>query len=130
MITTEAHYGKWGIMGDIVSATLQVTSSPTVTLPNRAGALPVNAANKTTLQQNVITGAGTYTVLNNQEAYVDVLVGVRSIAATATISLDLSAYGMSRSAVDSKSVSTTDPIVGFKGRYRIADSTWYIPFLC
>jgi hypothetical protein len=128
MITAEAHYGNWGIMGDIVSATLQVTSSPTVTAPTRAGALPVNAANKTTLQQNIITGAATYTVLNNQEAYVDALVGVRSIAATATISLDLSADGMSRSAVDSKSVSTADPIVGFKGRYRIAGSTWYIPF--
>ena len=128
MITAEAHYGKWGIMGDIVSATLQVTSNPTITVPTRAGALPVNVANKTTLQQNILTGAATYTVLNNQEAYVDALVGVRSIAATATLSVDLSAYGMSRSAVDSKSVSTTDPIVGFKGRYRIADSTWYIPF--
>ena len=128
MITAEAHYGKWGIMGDIVSATLQVTSNPTITVPTRAGALPVNAANKTTLQQNILTGAATYTVLNNQEAYVDALVGVRGIAATATLSVDLSAYGMSRSSVDSKSVSTVDPIVGFKGRYRIADSTWYIPF--
>lgn len=128
MIAAEAHFGNWGIMGDLVSATLQVTSNPTITLPTRAGALPVNAANKTTLQQNIITGAVSYTVLNNQNAYVDGLVGARSIAATATLSLDLSAYGMSRSAVDSKSISTVDPIVGFKGRYRIADSTWYVPF--
>ena len=128
MISAEAHYGNWGIMGDIVSATLQTTANTQVSIPTRIGALPVNAANKTTLQQNIITGAATYTVINNQSAYVDGLVGVRNISATATVALDLSAYGMSRAAVDSKSVSTTDPIVGFKGRYRIADSTWYIPF--
>ena len=128
MIAAEAHYGNWGILGDIVSATLQVTSYPTIVLPTRAGALPVSASNKSTLQQNIITGAGTYTLLNNQSAYVDGLVGMRSIMATATVSLDLSAYGMSRGAVDSKSISTVDPIVGLKGRYRIADSTWYIPF--
>jgi hypothetical protein len=28
----------------------------------------------------------------------------------------------------SKTTSTVDPIIGAKGRYRIADSTWYVPF--
>ena len=128
MITAEAHYGKWGIMGDIVSATLQTTGNSGVTVPTGVGAIPARLASKLTLQQNMITGAATYTVFNNQNAYLDGLVGVRGIMATATASLDLSADGMSRSAVDSKSVSTADPIVGLKGRFRIADSTWYVPF--
>lgn len=130
MIAAEAHYGNWGIMGDLVSATLQTTSNSTVSLkaPVPGGAIPVGVSNKVTLQQNIITGAATYTVLNNQNVYLDGLVGVRGIMATATTAIDLSAFGLSRSAVDSKSVSTADPIVGFKGRYRIADSTWYIPF--
>ena len=129
MIAAEAHYGNWGIMGDIVSATLQTTASNTLVVPKGqyAGAA-VNAADKVTLQQNIITGAATYTVLNNQSVYLDGLVGVRGIMATATVSLDLSAFGLSKSTVDSKSVSTADPIVGLKGRYRIADSTWYVPF--
>lgn len=129
MIAAEAHYGNWGIMGDLVSATLQTTGSNTVIVPKGeyAGAA-IRAADKVTLQQNIITGAVTYTALNNQNIYVDGLLGARGIMATATISLDLSASGLSGSAVDSKSVSTLDPIVGFKGRYRIADSTWYIPF--
>ncbi len=129
MISAEAHYGNWGIMGDIVSATLQTTANNTVIVPKGeyAGA-PVQAADKTTLQQTIITGAATYTVLNNQSLYLDGLLGVRGIMATATVSLDLSAFGLSRGTVDSKSVSTVDPIVGFKGRYRVADSTWYIPF--
>ena len=102
MISAEAHYGHWGVMGDLVSATLQETGNV-----------------KTTLQQNILTGAATYTILNNKDAYVDGLLGVRSIAATATIT---GTPGLSGS------VSTIDPIAGLKGRYRIADSTWYVPF--
>lgn len=131
MITAEAHYGKWGIFGDLVSATLQTTSNSNVTVkpPALGGAVvPVNVADKVTLQQNMITGAATYTVLSNQNVYLDGLLGARGIMATATVSADLSAFGYSRGFVDSKSISTLDPIVGFKGRYRIADSAWYIPF--
>ena len=131
MIAAEAHYGNWGIMGDLVTATLQTTSNSNVSVkpPQLGGtAVPVNVADKVTLQQNIITGAVTYTALNNQNIYLDGLLGARGIMATATVSADLSALGLSRSTVDSKSVSTLDPIVGFKGRYRIADSTWYIPF--
>jgi hypothetical protein len=131
MIAAEAHYGNWGIMGDLVSATLQTTSNSNVSVkpPALGGtAVPVNVADKVTLQQNIITGAVTYTALNNQNIYLDGLLGARGIMATATVSADLSAYGYSKGFVDSKSVSTLDPIVGFKGRYRIADSTWYIPF--
>lgn len=128
MISAEAHYGKWGIMGDLVSATLQTTGNVGVTVPTSAGAIPARLANKVTLQQNIITGAATYTVFNNENVYLDGLAGVRGIMATATASLDLSADGRSVSAVDSKSISTADPIVGFKGRYRIAGSTWYVPF--
>lgn len=131
MITAEAHYGRWGIFGDLVSATLQTTGNSNISIrpPQSGGAVvPVNAANKVTLQQNMITGAATYTVLSNQNIYVDGLLGARGIMATATVSADLSAFGYSRGLVDSKSVSTLDPIVGFKGRYRIVDSTWYIPF--
>jgi hypothetical protein len=51
----------------------------------------------------------------------DALLGVRAIYATAT--LNVSGVGTA-----SKTTSTVDPIVGAKGRYRIADSTWYVPF--
>ncbi len=131
MIAAEAHYGNWGIMGDLVSATLQTTNNSNVSVkpPSLGGAVvPVNVADKVTLQQNIITGAVTYTALNNQNVYLDGLLGARGIMATATVSADLSALGYSKGFVDSKSVSTLDPIVGFKGRYRIAGSTWYIPF--
>jgi hypothetical protein len=100
MIAAEAHNGKWGVMGDLVSATLQ-----------KSGAASVTTA---------------YGPANNKDAYVDALLGVRAIYATATV--NLSVTGTPDKASVSKTTSTVDPIIGAKGRYRIADSTWYVPF--
>lgn len=115
MISAEAHKGSWGLMGDVVSATLQKTGG----IPVQSGA--VTLADKVTLQQTVLTGVATYTVVNAKDVYVDSLLGVRAIYATAT--LNVNGYGTA-----SKTTSTVDPIIGAKGRYRIADSTWYVPF--
>lgn len=115
MISAEAHKGSWGVMGDVVSATLQKTGA----IPVDGGAAALG--DKITLQQTILTGVATYTVANTKEAYVDALLGVRAIYATAT--LNVNQYG-----TVSKTTSTVDPIVGAKGRYRIADSTWYVPF--
>ncbi|APC05644.1 hypothetical protein [Polynucleobacter asymbioticus] len=125
MISAEAHYGNWGIMGDLVSATLHQNQTISTTAPTAQGAVPAKFATSATLQQTILTGAATYTVISNKDAYFDGLVGVRSIAITATLGLVLD--GTSLNASDSKSTSTVDPIIGFKGRYRLADSTWYIP---
>ena len=113
MISAEAHQGRWGVMGDVVSATLQKTGA----IPNTGDTV----GDKITLQQTILTGVATYTVANTKDAYVDALLGVRAIYATATLSV--SGYGTA-----SKTTSTIDPMVGAKGRYRIADSTWYVPF--
>jgi len=122
MISAEAHKGNWGVMGDLVSATLQNSAtSPVVTSSG-----PANIADKITLQQTVLTGAATYTIANNKDAYVDALLGVRAIYATPTVNLSI--VGTSDKASVSKTTSTVDPIIGAKGRYRISDSTWYIPF--
>jgi len=115
MISAEAHKGQWGVMGDVVSSTLQ-----------NSGVIPVQGGtaalgDKVTLQQTVLTGAVTYTVANTKDAYVDGLIGARAIYATATLNVT----GVGTAA---KTTSTIDPVVGMKGRYRIADSTWYVPF--
>ena len=113
MISAEAHKGSWGLMGDVISATLQKTGA----IPVEGGSL----GDKVTVQQTILTGVATYTVANTKDVYVDALFGARAIYATA--SLNVSGYGTA-----SKTTSTVDPIVGTKGRYRIADSTWYVPF--
>jgi hypothetical protein len=123
MIAGEVRYGSWGIMADLVSATLQKTGTTSV---SPAPGYNFKLAMKPTVQQTILTGAATYNLVNNQNTNVDGLLGVRWISMTATLNLALD--GTNYSLSDSKTVSTVDPIVGFKGRYRIADSTWYIPF--
>jgi hypothetical protein len=122
MVSAEAHYGKWGIMGDLVSATLQNSGSVPVMTPEGAA----RVADKITLQQTILTGAVTYTFANTKNAYVDGLLGVRAIDVTATLNGDLVDTPLKETI--SKTTSTVDPIIGAKGRYRIADSSWYIPF--
>jgi hypothetical protein len=122
MIAAEAHKGKWGIMGDLVSATLQNSGS----VPVRTEYGPATIGDKVTVQQTVLTGAFTYTLANTKDAYLDALLGVRAIDVTATLGLTVDGTSIKQSI--SKKTSTVDPIIGAKGRYRIADSTWYIPF--
>ena len=122
MIAAEAHKGKWGIMGDLVSATLQNSGSVPVLTPDGRATI----GDKVTVQQTILTGAFSYTLANTKDAYVDALLGVRAIDVTATLGLTVDGTSIKRSI--SKKTSTVDPIIGAKGRYRIADSTWYIPF--
>jgi hypothetical protein len=119
MIAAEAHKGNWGIMGDLVSATLQNSGS----IPISGGAARV--ADKITVQQTILTGAFTYTLTSTKDVYADALLGVRAIDVTATLSGSL--MGTPDKESISKKTSTIDPIIGAKGRYRIADSSWYIP---
>jgi hypothetical protein len=122
MIAAEAHKGNWGIMGDFISATLQ--NSGSVPVQTEEGSVTIG--NKVTVQQTILTGAITYTLANTKDAYVDGLLGVRAIDVTATLSLNVEDTSLQRSI--SKKTSTVDPIIGAKGRYRIADSSWYVPF--
>ena len=122
MIAAEAHKGNWGIMGDFISATLQNSGS----VPVQTEEDSVTIGNKVTVQQTILTGAFTYTLANTKDAYVDGLLGVRAIDVTATLSLNVEDTSLQRSI--SKKTSTVDPIIGAKGRYRIADSSWYVPF--
>ena len=119
MIAAEAHKGNWGVMGDLVSATLQNSGS----IPVSGGVATV--ADKITVQQTILTGAFTYTLANTKDVYADALLGVRAVDVTATLSGSL--LGTPDKESISKKTSTIDPIIGAKGRYRIADSSWYIP---
>jgi hypothetical protein len=119
MIAAEAHKGKWGIMGDLISATLQNSGS----VPVSGGTATV--ADKITVQQTILTGAFTYMLASTKDVYADALLGVRAVDVTATLSGSL--LGTPDKEPISKKTSTIDPIIGAKGRYRIADSSWYIP---
>lgn len=122
MIAGEAHYGKWGVIADFATATLQQSGAF-----NFQGDPQYRIADKGTLQASLFNFVGTYTVLNNQDAYVDALLGVRWVGLTTSFNLVLQSDPTQQQNISS-STPATYGIVGLKSRYRIMNSAWYIPF--
>lgn len=120
MGASEIHKGNWGFMGDFFSATLQNSGSFNAT--DSSGSARV--ADKITLQATMFTGAALYTVVGAQDLNVDVLAGVRAAYATSSVNLNDRATSVNASTT----FNTIVPIAGFKGRYRLLDTTWYVPF--
>ncbi len=138
MIAGEAHQGNWGIGLDFLNANLgsQPGKTATGTLPS---GITVNAdlSTKANLKDTAITAVGMYTLLNTPSFYMDGVAGARYISSTVTINANLNLTGaINGQYVGNKNIisnpsmttNTTDPIIGLKGRYRIADSTWYLPY--
>lgn len=122
MIAGEVHYGKWGVITDFASATLQKSGGFNFKGDNTI----YRAGDKSTLQATLFNLAGTYTVLSNQDAYVDALVGVRWIGLTTSFDVALVADPSVRSSASS-STPATYGVVGVNSRYRIMGSNWYVP---
>jgi hypothetical protein len=106
MIAGEIHYGNWGVMTDVVSATLQKTSNTTV---SPQAPYTYKIATKATLQETILTGAATYNLFNNQDAILDGLLGVRWVGLTATLNLAVNGVSAAING-DSKAMSTVDPL--------------------
>jgi hypothetical protein len=66
MIAGEVHNGKWGLIGDLATATLQKSGGF-----NFKGDPQYRAGDKSTLQATLASLAGTYTVLNNSDIYME-----------------------------------------------------------
>jgi hypothetical protein len=118
MLFAELHKGNFGVMADLFYAKMTLNKSSVVG--------QVDLGSKTTAETGVYTFAGTYTLHNTNTSYVDALAGVRvlSLKATTNISIADTPY----SAVAKMSSTIVDPIVGVKGRFRIADTDYFVPF--
>jgi len=120
MVELEAHKGDFGVIADIIYASLGNTASKPV-------GPRVNAAADTTITQLVYTIAGTYTVAKSPGLYTEVLLGGRVIQLDSKTSYSINGetpIGLTASA----NTTIADPVVGLKGRVRISDSDWYVPF--
>ena len=118
MIAGEAHYGKWGVMTDFASATLQKSGGF-----NFQGDPKYRVGDKATLQATLFNLVGTYNVLGTPDVYMDALLGVRWIGLTSTVEL----YSGPDKLNSSSATPSTYGIVGINSRYRIMDSNWFIP---
>jgi len=118
MLFGEIHKGDFGVMADLFYAKMTLNKSSVVG--------QADLGSKTTVETGIYTLAGTYTLHNTSNSYVDALAGVRILAlnATTNISIGDTPY----SAVAKMSSTSVDPIVGIKGRFRIADTDYFVPF--
>jgi hypothetical protein len=120
MVELEAHKGDFGVIADIIYASLGNTASKPV-------GPRVNVGADTTITQLVYTVAGTYTVAKSPGLYTEVLLGGRIIQLDSKTNYSINGetpIGMTVSA----NTTIIDPIVGLKGRVRISDSDWFVPF--
>ena len=125
MLDGEVHYGNWGLMGNGVFAKLSNNGSKSYL---KDQALTVDSSSDAWM--GIYTVAGTYTAYASKSVYVDALAGVRFLNLNAKVSLDASVantpyqYGKTLYS----SVHASDAIAGVKGRFRLSESSWYVPF--
>ena len=118
MLFGELHKGNFGVMADLFYAKMTLNKSSVVG--------QVDLGSKTTVETGIYTLAGTYTLHNTSHSYVDALAGVRILALNTTTNISIA--DTPYSAVAKMSSTIADPIVGVKGRFRIADTDYFVPF--
>jgi hypothetical protein len=138
LLAGEARYGKWSIAGDYVYMNLGSTGSHTNT--NNFGPGPVrivDAGSDTSLKTTIWSVVGGYSVVSTPAASVDVIAGVRYLSLKATTDWNLNAdvtgpngnsVILPRSGSIRKSANATIGIVGAKGRVKLGESNWFVPF--
>ena len=118
MVTLEAHKGRLGLVADLVYSKI---SSQNSTIRGS-----IDLGSKTTVEQGIYTFAGSYTVHNSPSAYVDALVGLRVMDMRASTAVSVA--GTPPGLTKSKNITTTDPIIGLKGRVQLGTSDYFVPF--
>lgn len=118
MIEGEVHKGNWGFAANLLFASVQDTGT------RMRGKIDLGST--TNAQLGIYNLAATYTVLNSKQAYVDALAGVRILSNSAKV--DVNVVGTPLGTTLKSNTTLTNPIVGVKGRYRLGESDYFIPF--
>ncbi|MGV0954216.1 MAG: hypothetical protein ACOYBR_07880 [Fluviibacter sp.] len=127
MLDGEVHYGHWGVMGNATFAKLSNQGSKTKDLQE---GLVANVDSTSDAWLGVYTVAGTYTAYASPSLYVDALVGARWLNLNAKIQLDASIVNTPYTGAKTlySSLHTTDAIGGVKGRVRLGETSYFVPF--
>lgn len=134
MVNAEVHQNNWGVMADLVYWQVNDGSTNSNHYINKKTSVYESLGANT--DQTILSGALTYTVLNDDFLYVDALLGARYISSTTSANVhSVIATTNGRGVIKQSTVgyysatqSETSPIIGLKGRYRIDDSEWFLPF--
>lgn len=124
MLDGELHYGRWGVMGNAVYS--KSSSLGSKSLLKEQG---VTVNSNMDSWMGIYTVAGTYTAYTSPSVYLDALVGARFLNMNGKTQLSATAgTGYLGDTTLYSSLSVSDAIGGVKGRVRIADSNFYVPF--
>jgi hypothetical protein len=138
LLAGEARYGNWLVGGDFVY--MHLGDSASKTRVNNIGPGPVQILNTgadTSLKTVIWSMVGGYSVVSGPAATVDLIAGFRYLWLEGSTDWNLNAAVtgpngnsiiLPRSGSVSKSQSVTTGIVGAKGRVKLGESNWFVPF--
>jgi hypothetical protein len=142
MLAAEARKGRWLIATDVIYLDLSSDSSAVKSIDFNPGSGPVNIANtaldagtQTNIKGTVWTLVGGYAAVQDPRATFDVIGGLRYLGLKATTNWQLSAtvtgpgtQTFTRTGSVTKSEDLWDAIVGVKGRVKLGQGNWFMPY--
>jgi hypothetical protein len=142
MLEGEARKGRWLIGADLIYLKLSSARSGIRDVDFNPGSGSVNVANTTinagtdvTIKGTIFTLAGGYALLQEPHATVYGIGGLRYAGIEATTNWNLSGtiigpggvtFAASGSATKSENI--VDAIIGVRGRFRLGDGNWFVPY--
>lgn len=138
LLAGEARNGKWLIAGDYIYLNLGSADSRINTRNFGPGPVQiVDTGSDTSLKTTIWSIVGGYSVVSTPAATVDLIAGVRYLSLKTTTNWNLNAdvtgpngnsVILPRSGSVRESGSFTTGIVGAKGRVKLGESNWFVPF--
>jgi hypothetical protein len=143
MINAEARKGRWLIATDVIYLDLSSDNSAVKSIDFNPGSGPVNISNtaldtgtKTNLKGTLWTLVGGYAAVQDPRATLDIIGGFRYFDLKATTDWQLSAtvsgpggtQTFARTGSVTKSGELWDAIVGVKGRVKLGEGNWFMPY--
>ncbi|WP_430390048.1 hypothetical protein [Dyella sp. 20L07] len=134
MLSGEARKGDWGIYSDIDWVKFDNQDGRVSSIGgNRFGAT-ANLNTRWGMKGGMVNLAGLYNIGHGDIGYADVLFGVRYLWIKANLGWNFSLVGnggnlnISDSGHHSQNTTSTDAIVGIKGRWTPFRNNWYFPY--
>ena len=143
MLSADARKGRWSIATDFMYLDLSADESGIKSVDFNPGPGPVNVTNTTLnlstevkFKGSIWTLVGGYSLVEEPHARLDLIGGFRYADLEPTTNWQLSAAvtgpvgtaTFARTGSVTQSVSIWDAIVGVRGRFKLGDGNWFVPY--
>lgn len=143
MLSGEARRGRWSVVADWIYLDLSGDSNRVKSVDFNPGPGPINVFNtslnagtQTQFKGNVFSLAGGYAAVAEPHATLDIIGGLRYIELKATTDWRLTANvtgpagttPFTQAGSITKSDRLLDAIVGIRGRLRLGEGNWFVPY--